>query len=55
MIVGARPSNYRYRYTFDYLQPGYTDQLTEYRASGEVTPYAGVVYTVTPDHTPYAS
>jgi len=55
VIVGARTSNYRYHYTFDYLQPGYTDQLTEYRASGEVTPYAGVVYTVTPDHTLYAS
>ena len=55
MIVGARTSNYRYHYTFDYLQPGYADQLTEYRASGEVTPYAGVVYTVTPDHPLYAS
>ena len=55
VIVGARSSNYRYLYTFDYLQPGYTDQLTQYRASGEVTPYAGLVYTVAPGHTLYAS
>ncbi|MET0321606.1 MAG: TonB-dependent siderophore receptor [Duganella sp.] len=55
VIVGARTSNYRYHYTFDYVQPDRTDQLTEYRASGEVTPYAGVVYNVTPGQTLYAS
>lgn len=56
VIAGLRHSNYRYRYSFDYVLPSYgTSSLTQYRESGVVTPYAGLVYTVAPNQSVYAS
>ncbi len=56
VIAGLRSSNYRYRYTYDYMRESDgADEITEYRDSGVVTPYAGLVYTVLPNQTLYAS
>ncbi len=57
VILGARVSNYRYDALFHYhvasLQPYNTDDTV--RINGKVTPYAGVVYDLTPNHSVYAS
>lgn len=53
LIVGARSSDYRYDYY--YGSPGSDPQITNMREHGEVTPYAGLVYDLTPEQSVYAS
>ena len=57
VILGARVSNYRYdallHYNVASLVPYSTDDAI--RVNGKVTPYAGVVYDLTPNHSVYAS
>ncbi len=57
VILGARVSNYQYDALFHYhvasLQPYDTDDSV--KATGEVTPYAGVVYDLNDVHSVYAS
>ena len=54
LLLGARVSNYRYDY--DFLSR-ITNARTprKMRESGEVTPYAGIVYDLTPEQSVYAS
>ncbi|MEN5202556.1 TonB-dependent siderophore receptor [Pseudomonas wadenswilerensis] len=54
LILGARASNYRYHYYSKSLASGYVMDysMTE---RGEVTPYAGVVYDLTPEQSIYVS
>ncbi|WP_081884626.1 TonB-dependent siderophore receptor [Pseudomonas sp. AAC] len=57
VILGARASNYKYSYSLDYLVPDFaacssTERMKE---TGQVTPYAGVVYDLTDEHSVYAS
>ncbi|HGY9620103.1 TPA: TonB-dependent siderophore receptor [Pseudomonas putida] len=51
LILGARVSNYRYRYDLS-TQP---NKIPGNRESGVVTPYAGVVYALNDIHSVYAS
>nr|WP_314874713.1 TonB-dependent siderophore receptor [uncultured Pseudomonas sp.] len=57
VILGTRVSNYRYdamlHYNVANLKPFETDDSV--RVKGKVTPYAGVVYDLTPNHSIYAS
>lgn len=54
VILGARVSDYEY-YSYTGLPAsGYTDVST-YGKHGQVTPYAGIVYDLTPDQSIYAS
>lgn len=57
VILGTRISNYRYdamlHYNVASLKPYETDDAL--RKNGKVTPYAGVVYDLTPNHSVYAS
>ncbi|MFK3774288.1 TonB-dependent siderophore receptor [Pseudomonas sp. NPDC089406] len=57
VILGARVSDYKYDASFKYhvanLQPYDTDDSV--KVSGEVTPYAGVVYDLNDVHSVYAS
>lgn len=57
VILGTRVSNYRYDATLKYhalsLLPYGTDDAV--RVNGKVTPYAGIVYDLTPHHSVYAS
>ncbi|MGC4011283.1 MAG: TonB-dependent siderophore receptor [Pseudomonas sp.] len=57
VILGARASNYKYSYSLDYLVPDFaayssTERMKE---TGQVTPYAGVVYDLTEEHSVNAS
>jgi len=49
VILGARVSDYRYDYFYTWSDP-YT-----MKKHGEVTPYAGITYDITPEQTIYAS
>ncbi|MFV3291894.1 TonB-dependent siderophore receptor [Pseudomonas sp. NY11955] len=49
VILGARVSDYRYDYFYTWSDP-YT-----MKKHGEVTPYAGITYDLTPEQTLYAS
>lgn len=57
VILGTRVTNYRYdamlHYNVASLKPFETDDTL--RVNGKVTPYAGVVYDLTPNHSIYAS
>ncbi|MCY1353078.1 Ferric-pseudobactin receptor [compost metagenome] len=57
LILGARVSDYKYKQTMDFLVPAFADfsSTTRFKESGEVTPYAGVVYDLTAQHSLYAS
>mgnify|MGYP003582470121 CR=1 FL=1 len=57
VILGARVSNYKYRASYHYNVPAmvYLDTDDAVRVSGEVTPYAGVVYDLDDNHSVYAS
>lgn len=56
LILGARVSNYRYDASLHYNvanRVAFNDDTL--RVNGEVTPYTGVVYDLTPNHSVYAS
>lgn len=53
LIVGARVSDYYYDYY--YTSPGSWEQAYTMKKRGEVTPYMGVTYDITPAQTLYAS
>lgn len=54
VIVGARVSDYQYDTAF--MMPVYNyKQASSYNKKGEVTPYAGLVYDLTPQQSVYAS
>lgn len=56
VILGARASNYKYNSYYHYRDPADgTNSDTQYQEHGEVTPYAGVVYDLTEQHSVYAS
>ncbi len=57
VILGARASDYKYSYSLDYVVPAFADfsSTTRMRESGQVTPYAGVVYDLTEQHSVYLS
>ncbi|MFJ4256241.1 TonB-dependent siderophore receptor [Pseudomonas monteilii] len=52
-ILGARVSNYHYDYDLVY-STGYVSQY-QIQESGVVTPYAGLIYDITPEQSVYAS
>ncbi|QLF92847.1 TonB-dependent siderophore receptor [Pseudomonas sp. ABC1] len=54
VILGARSSNYKYNTAFIMPIYNYSDK-SGYRKSGEVTPYAGLVYDLTPQQSVYFS
>lgn len=54
LLLGARVSNYRYDYNFTSRIANTTTQRAM-RESGEVTPYAGLIYDLTPEQSVYAS
>ena len=53
VILGARSSDYTYDYY--YASPGSWEQAYTVKKHGEVTPYAGITYDLTPEQTLYAS
>lgn len=55
VILGARTSNYKYSYDLEYVLTPASNRYTQYRESGVVTPYAGVVYDLNEIHSVYAS
>ncbi|MFJ2986098.1 MULTISPECIES: TonB-dependent siderophore receptor [unclassified Pseudomonas] len=55
IILGARASNYKYNYDLEYVLTPASNRNTQYRESGVVTPYAGVVYDLNDIHSVYAS
>ncbi|RWU22809.1 TonB-dependent siderophore receptor [Pseudomonas alkylphenolica] len=55
IILGARASNYKYNYDLEYVLTPNSNRNTQYRESGVVTPYAGVVYDLNDIHSVYAS
>lgn len=55
VILGARASNYKYNYDLEYVLTPARNSNTQYRESGVVTPYAGVVYDLNEIHSVYAS
>ncbi|KAF1072989.1 MAG: Ferric-pseudobactin 358 receptor [Pseudomonas citronellolis] len=54
LILGARTSDYTYDYSLQYLTTT-TRNSSKRRESGEVTPYAGLVYDLTPEQSVYFS
>jgi len=54
LLLGARVSNYSYDYSFTMRTTG-LHIPRQMRETGEVTPYAGVVYDLTPEQSVYAS
>ncbi|MCW2271922.1 Ferric-pseudobactin receptor precursor [compost metagenome] len=55
IILGARASDYKYNYDLEYVLTPNSNRTTQYRESGVVTPYAGVVYDLNDIHSVYAS
>ena len=57
VILGGRASNYKYDSYYHYRAPADAgnNRDTKYKESGEFTPYAGVVYDLTEQHSVYAS
>ncbi|MCU1731578.1 MULTISPECIES: TonB-dependent siderophore receptor [unclassified Pseudomonas] len=57
LVLGARVSNYKYGASYHYNVPAmvYLNTDDSVRVSGEVTPYAGVVYDLDDNHSLYAS
>lgn len=57
LVLGARVSNYTYGASYHYNVPSMTRLNTDdsVRVSGEVTPYAGLVYDLDANHSVYAS
>ena len=57
LVLGARVSNYTYGASYHYNVPSMTrlDTDDSVRVSGEVTPYAGLVYDLDANHSVYAS
>ncbi|UVL58305.1 TonB-dependent receptor [Pseudomonas sp. B21-035] len=55
IILGARASDYKYNYDMEYVLTPNSNRNTQYRESGVVTPYAGVVYDLNDIHSVYAS
>ncbi|NIE74273.1 TonB-dependent siderophore receptor [Pantoea sp. Ap-967] len=53
VIVGARASDYDYDYV--YQSPPSDPQYTSMHERGEVTPYAGITYDLTPEQSVYVS
>ncbi|MFJ4345341.1 TonB-dependent siderophore receptor [Pseudomonas sp. NPDC089401] len=54
LILGARASNYRYNYFLQVLPNG-TPSAYSMKERGVVTPYAGLVYDLTPEQSLYVS
>ncbi|MFV3289076.1 TonB-dependent siderophore receptor [Pseudomonas sp. NY11955] len=54
LLLGARVSNYRYDYSFTSRITG-LNTPRKMRETGEVTPYAGLIYDLTPEQSVYAS
>lgn len=57
IILGGRASNYNYNSYYKYVDPADagSNSQTKYKESGEFTPYAGVVYDLSDQHSVYAS
>ncbi|CAG8871178.1 Ferric-pseudobactin 358 receptor [Pseudomonas fluorescens] len=55
VILGARASDYKFNYDVEYVLTPRSNRYTQYRESGVVTPYAGVVYDLNDIHSVYAS
>ncbi|GHS84021.1 ferripyoverdine receptor [Pseudomonas sp. PAGU 2196] len=55
VILGARVSKYDYDYDLTYPATPLSNRTTDYKESGVVTPYAGVVYDLNDIHSVYAS
>ena len=54
LILGARRSDYNYDYYYESPTDNFL-QTYSMRARGEITPYAGIVYDLTPEQSVYAS
>ncbi len=54
LILGARRSDYNYDYYYESPTDNFL-QTYNMRARGEITPYAGIVYDLTPEQSVYAS
>ncbi len=54
LLLGARVSDYRYDYNF-FSRITLAGTPRQMRESGEVTPYAGLIYDLTPEQSVYAS
>ncbi|TBV11411.1 TonB-dependent siderophore receptor [Stutzerimonas kirkiae] len=54
IILGARTSNYKYDTYYDAVASGY-GWGSSYKKVGEVTPYAGLIYDLTPEQSIYIS
>ncbi|CUR79555.1 TonB-dependent siderophore receptor [Achromobacter xylosoxidans] len=54
LILGARRSDYNYDYYYESPADSFLQTYTM-RARGEITPYAGIVYDLTPEQSVYAS
>ncbi|MFY4260673.1 TonB-dependent siderophore receptor [Achromobacter xylosoxidans] len=54
LILGARRSDYNYDYYYESPADNFLQTYTT-RARGEITPYAGIVYDLTPEQSVYAS
>ncbi|TCK08967.1 TonB-dependent siderophore receptor [Marinobacterium mangrovicola] len=55
LILGTRSSDYDYDYSLEYVEGTGSNRYSQYNESGVVTPYAGIVYDLTPQHSIYAS
>ncbi|MCQ3000529.1 TonB-dependent siderophore receptor [Pseudomonas syringae] len=55
IILGGRVSDYKYDMYYDYPNPTTFDPETKSQKHGVVTPYAGIIYDLTEQHSVYAS
>ncbi|MHA6194682.1 TonB-dependent siderophore receptor [Pseudomonas wadenswilerensis] len=55
LILGTRLSNYQYDYYLKVLTPDLAPTISRMRETGVVTPYAGIVWDITPQQSLYAS
>ncbi len=54
-VVGARASNYKYDYDKDYIDPGIDNYGDTSKETGQVSPYGGFIYELSPEWSAYIS
>lgn len=55
LVAGVRSSNYEYEYNYKRLTTGVSNDPTKSKETGEVSPYGGLIYELTPEWSAYVS
>ena len=55
LVAGVRSSNYEYEYNYKRLTTGVSNDPTKAKETGEVSPYGGLIYELTPEWSAYVS